>query len=63
MQFKVIFWMILSLDVNFNDHISLSYFREDGPYRLPFINYLIEDRTEDGTSYYEYLQHISRQIK
>ena len=37
-------------------------FREDGPHRLLFINNLIEDKTEDGTSYYEFVSHIAKQI-
>lgn len=36
--------------------------REDGPHRLLFIERLIEDRTEFGTSYYEFLTHINRQL-
>ena len=37
-------------------------FREDGPHRLLFIDKMIDDRTEYGTSYYEFLTHISRQL-
>ena len=35
--------------------------REDGPHRLLFIDRLVDDRTEMGTSYYELLTHIARQ--
>ena len=35
--------------------------REDGPHRLLFIERLVDDRTEVGTSYYELLSHIVRQ--
>ena len=37
-------------------------FREDGPHRPLFIERLVEDRTEFGTSYYEFLTHINRQL-
>jgi len=36
--------------------------REDGPHRLLFIEKLVDDRTEVGTSYYELLSHIARQL-
>ena len=42
--------------------ILCSLLREDGPQRLLFINYLLEDKTEDGTSYYELLSHVARQL-
>ena len=37
-------------------------FREDGPHRLLFIDKMIDDRTDYGTSYYEFLTHVSRQL-
>ena len=36
--------------------------REDGSQRRLFVNKLLEDKTEDGTSYYELLSHVARQI-
>ena len=43
------------------DLSCFSVFREDGPHRLLFIEKLVDDRTEMGTSYYELLSHIARQ--
>lgn len=43
--------------------LVLNSYREDGPHRLLFIEKLVEDRTDYGTSYYELLTHIGRQIK
>ena len=41
--------------------VFVSPLREDGPHRLLFIERLVDDRTEVGTSYYELLSHIVRQ--
>lgn len=38
------------------------YFREDSSLRKRFINKLVQDKTDDGTSYYELLSHVARQI-
>lgn len=42
--------------------MPLLVIREDGPHRLQFIDKLVEDRTEHGTSYYEFLTHVNRQL-
>jgi len=42
--------------------MPLQVIREDGPHRLLFIENLVEDRTDFGTSYYEFLTHINRQL-
>ena len=38
------------------------YSRERGPKRLLFLDGLLDGKTEDGTSYYEFISHILRQI-
>lgn len=37
--------------------------REDGKYRMQFFQHFVEDRTESSMSYYEFLQHIQKQVK
>ncbi|XP_060080427.1 protein transport protein Sec24A-like isoform X2 [Ylistrum balloti] len=37
--------------------------KEESKNRLTFFGYLIEDRTESTMSYYEFLQHIQKQVK
>lgn len=54
--------LICQLRLSRQHFMPLLVIREDGPHRLLFINYLIDDKTEDGTSYYEFLSHISRQL-
>lgn len=42
---------------------SLYTYREDGKYRMQFFQHFVEDRTESSMSYYEFLQHIQKQVK
>ncbi|KAJ8318325.1 hypothetical protein KUTeg_003416 [Tegillarca granosa] len=37
--------------------------REDSKYRMAFFQHMVEDRTESSMSYYEFLQHLQKQIK
>ncbi|XP_074647209.1 protein transport protein Sec24A-like [Tubulanus polymorphus] len=37
--------------------------REDSRVRMNFIQHMIEDRTESTMSYYEFIQHIQKQVK
>ena len=37
-------------------------YRERGPDRLLFVDRLLDGKTEDGTSYYEFLSHTNRQL-
>ncbi|KAK3591332.1 hypothetical protein CHS0354_028438 [Potamilus streckersoni] len=37
--------------------------REDGKHRLKFFEYMVEDRTESSMSYFEFLQHLQKQMK
>ena len=36
--------------------------REGGPQRLQFLEKLFDGKTEDGTSYFEFISHINRQL-
>ncbi|XP_033742326.1 protein transport protein Sec24A-like isoform X2 [Pecten maximus] len=42
---------------------SFLVIKEESKNRLTFFGYLIEDRTESTMSYYEFLQHIQKQVK
>ena len=42
--------------------MPLLVIREDGPNRLQFINKLVEDRTDYGTTYFEFISHLQRQL-
>lgn len=37
--------------------------REDSKLRMEFFQYMVEDRTESSMSYYEFLQHLQKQVK
>ncbi|KAL3877465.1 hypothetical protein ACJMK2_035167 [Sinanodonta woodiana] len=37
--------------------------REDGKHRLKFFEHMVEDRTESSMSYFEFLQHLQKQMK
>ncbi|KAK3091418.1 hypothetical protein FSP39_019750 [Pinctada imbricata] len=37
--------------------------REDSKFRVTFFQHMVEDRTEASMSYYEFLQHIQKQVK
>ncbi|OWF43608.1 protein transport protein Sec24A-like isoform X2 [Mizuhopecten yessoensis] len=42
---------------------SFLVIKEESKNRLTFFGYMIEDRTESTMSYYEFLQHIQKQVK
>ncbi|XP_072038207.1 protein transport protein Sec24A-like isoform X2 [Amphiura filiformis] len=44
-------------------HAPLQIIREDSKLRMLFLQYLIQDRTESSMSYYEFLQHLQKEIK
>ena len=57
----------LTAGLCYSDYFLCSFslsglYREDGPHRLVFIERLVDDHTELGTSYYELLTHIARQL-
>lgn len=37
--------------------------REDSKLRMEFFQYMVDDRTESSMSYYEFLQHLQKQVK
>lgn len=40
-----------------------SFYREDNPARMLFIQHLVDDRTEGSHSYVEFLQYLKTQVK
>ena len=42
--------------------VSVCLYRERGHKRLLFVDKLLDGKTEDGTSYYEFISHILRQL-
>ncbi|XP_071952334.1 protein transport protein Sec24A-like isoform X2 [Antedon mediterranea] len=44
-------------------HAPLQIIRENSPKRILFLQHLVEDRTESSMSYYEYLQHLQKEVK
>lgn len=45
------------------NHCPMKLIREDSMSRPLFMQHMVEDKTESTTSYYEFLQHMQKQIK
>lgn len=44
-------------------YLFILIFREDSKARIEFFQFFVEDRTESSMSYYEFLQHLQKQVK
>lgn len=42
--------------------VSISFCRDDASAKAPFLQHLVEDRSESASSYYEFLQHVQQQV-
>jgi protein transport protein SEC24 len=59
---KLVNQLIYQIRSSRQHFMPLLVIREDGPHRLSFINRLVEDKTEDGTTYYEFISHVAKQF-
>jgi protein transport protein SEC24 len=59
---KIVRMLIKQIRISRQHFVSLLVIRERGPKRLLFVDRLLDGKTEDGTSYYEFLSHINRQL-
>jgi len=55
--------LVQTLNTNKSYPVNVSVVRDDSKNRNSFISQLVDDRSENSFSYYEFLQHLKTQIK
>ncbi|CAI8053137.1 Protein transport protein Sec24B [Geodia barretti] len=59
---RVVHMLLKQISLSRQHHVSLIVIRERSQKRLLFVERLLDGKTDNGTSYYEFISHILRQL-